>query len=63
MGNELLEGVETRRLYDSLKERFAGRMSPKTLELVIGKAPLGARPHHSFHVMDAHSRLSSRTGD
>ncbi len=63
VGNELLEGVEARRLYDSLKERFAGRMSPKTLELVIGKAPLGARPHHSFHVMDAHSRLSSRTGE
>jgi hypothetical protein len=38
-------------------------MSPKTLELVVGKAPLGARPHHSFYVMDTHSRLSSRVGE
>lgn len=63
IGNELLEGVEARWLYDSLRERFKDRMSPRTLDLVIGKAPMGARPHHSFHVMDALSRQSSVTGE
>jgi hypothetical protein len=24
---------------------------------VLGKAPAGARPHHSFHVLDVHSRV------
>lgn len=57
LGNELLDGVEVRRLYDALKERFGKQLSPRMLELVAGKAPAGAQPHHSFHVFDVHSRV------
>lgn len=56
IGNELLDRVEVRGLYDSLRERYRGHLSPRLLELVAGKAPSGARPHHSFHVFDVHSR-------
>jgi hypothetical protein len=52
LGNELLQGVEARVLYDSLRERFARHMKAATLDLVLGKAPAGARPHHSFHVLE-----------
>ncbi len=56
IGNALLERVEVRQLYDSLRERFGKQLSVRTLDLVVGKAPAGARPHHSFHVFDVHSR-------
>jgi hydrogenase maturation factor len=57
IGNDLLHGVEVRQLYDSLLERFGKQMHGRTRELILGKAPAGARPHHSFHVLDIHSRL------
>jgi hypothetical protein len=57
IGNELLEGVEVRQLYDSLIERFGRQLQGRTRELVLGKAPAGARPHHSFHVFDVHRRV------
>ena len=56
VGNELLERVEVRQLYDSLRERFRKQVSGRTLDLLVSKAPAGARPHHSFHVFDVHSR-------
>ena len=52
VGNELLDRVEARQLYDHLRERYAKELSAKTLDRVAGKAPAGARPHHSFHVFD-----------
>lgn len=57
IGNELLDRVEVRQLYDSLQERFASQLQGRTRDLVLGKAPAGARPHHSFHVLDVHSRV------
>jgi hypothetical protein len=57
LGNELLDRVEVRQLYDALAERFAKQLQGRTRELVLGKAPAGARPHHSFHVLDVHSRV------
>src|SRR5579871_6053785 len=57
IGNELLEGVEARQLYASLQERFASQLAGRTRELVLGKAPAGAHPHHSFHVLDVYSRV------
>jgi len=56
IGNSLLDGVEVRQLYDSLLERFGNQLQGRTRDLVLGKAPAGARPHHSFHVLDVHSR-------
>jgi hypothetical protein len=57
LGNELLEVVEVRQLYDALLERFGKQLQGRTRELVLGKAPAGAHPHHSFHVLDVHSRV------
>jgi hypothetical protein len=57
IGNELLDGVEVRQLYDHLADRFGAQLQGRTRNLVLGKAPAGARPHHSFHVLDVHSRI------
>jgi Family of unknown function (DUF6390) len=57
LGNELLDGVEVRQLYDSLLERFGKQLQGRARDLVLGKAPAGAQPHHSFHVLDVHSRV------
>ena len=57
IGNELLDGVEVRQLYDALAARFGKQLSGRTRDLVLGKAPAGARPHHAFHVLDVHSRV------
>jgi hypothetical protein len=57
LGNELLEHVEVRQLYDSLAERFGKQLEGRAREWVLGKAPAGARPHHNFHVFDIHSRV------
>lgn len=61
IGNDLLERVEARQLYEHLRERFRKQLSPRMLDLVAGKAPAGARPHHSFHVFDVHSRTGELT--
>lgn len=62
IGNELLEGVEVRQLYDSLEERFGERLRGRARDWVLSKAPAGARPHHSFHVLDIY-RLVGERGD
>lgn len=59
IGNELLDGVDLAQFYNSLHERFARHLDPKTLGYLLSKPPLGARPHHSFHVFDVHSRIGS----
>lgn len=60
LGNELLEGVEVRQLYDSLEERFGDRLRGRAREWVLSKAPAGARPHHSFHVLDIYRLVGER---
>ncbi|HEV7664030.1 MAG TPA: DUF6390 family protein [Chloroflexota bacterium] len=57
IGNQLLDGIEVRQLYDHLLERFGKQLQGRTRDLILGKAPAGARPHHSFHVLEVHSRL------
>ena len=57
LGNDLLQGVEARALYDSLRARFDRQMRDRELELVLGKAPAGAHPHHSFHVLEVCPRI------
>jgi len=57
IGSPLLDRVEVRQLYDSLVERFGKQLQGRARDLVLGKAPAGARPHHSFHVLDVHSRV------
>lgn len=57
LGNDLLDHVEVRQLYDQLLERFDKQLQGRTRDWVLGKAPAGARPHHNFHVFDVHSRV------
>lgn len=56
VGNALLERVEVRQLHDALLARYGKQLTGRARDLVLGKAPAGARPHHSFHVFDVHSR-------
>lgn len=58
LGNELLAAVDLAAFYDSLRERFAPRLSANALRWVLGKAPAGAKPFHAFHVLD----VCRRTG-
>jgi len=57
IGNELLERVEVRQLHDDMLARFGSRLTGRMREIILTKAPAGARPHHSFHVIDIHSRV------
>ena len=57
LGNELLDRVQVGQLYEQLLERFGKQLQGRPREVVLGKAPAGARPHHSFHVLDIHSRV------
>jgi len=57
LGNDLLEHVEVRQLYDHLRERFGTQLRGRTRDWVFSKAPAGARPHHNFHVFDVHSHV------
>ncbi len=63
IGNELLDHVEVRDMYASLRERYSARLSPRLMALVANKAPEGARAHHSFHVFDAWRTAEDLTGD
>lgn len=56
LGNELLERVDMGALYRSLEERFRGRVGAREWSRLSAKAPAGARPHHSFHVLDVFPR-------
>ncbi len=59
LGNELLDRVDLVQFYNSLRDRFAKRLDPKTLGYLLSKPPLGARPFHNFHVFDVHSRTGT----
>ncbi len=56
LGNNLLEGVEVRQMYESLAERLNPHVRGRARDWLLAKAPAGARAHHSFHVFDIHSR-------
>ncbi len=63
IGNGLLDRVAVGDLYASLRERYGSQLSPKLMDLVAGKAPAGARPHHSFHVFDVWRNVDRLSGD
>jgi uncharacterized protein DUF6390 len=58
IGNELLEKVKLKGFWDhlmdgqKLKKRFKG----KDLKWIVGKVPMGAKVHHSFHVFNIWNR-------
>lgn len=57
IGNDLLDQVEVRQLYDHLSERFGKQLQGSARKWILGKAPAGARPHHNFHVFDIHCHI------
>ncbi|MFA4871961.1 MAG: DUF6390 family protein [Patescibacteria group bacterium] len=60
LGNELLENISLKNFYRYLidEQKLKKRFKPKILEKVFGKIPLGAKPHHSWHVFN----IPKRTG-
>lgn len=63
IGNDLLERVEARELYDALRERYGRELPPRVMERVALKAPRGARPHHSFHVLEVWRQTERASAD
>jgi hypothetical protein len=61
VGNSLLDNVEMRQFFESLMGRFGKQLQGKVRDYVTQKIPLGARPHHSFHVFDVHSQVGELT--
>nr|AQS29866.1 hypothetical protein [uncultured bacterium] len=60
IGNELLENVSMQNFYRYLidEQKLKKKFNLKLLEKVFGKIPMGAKPHHSFHVFN----IPKRTG-
>lgn len=58
IGNSLLERVTAKDYYNFITEKLSPRLSKKAVELLVGKLPSDAHPHHSFHVLD----VSMKTG-
>ena len=61
IGNQLLENITKSELYNHLTDKIElkKRLNIKLLRQVINKIPLGARPHHNFHVLN----IGKRTGN
>ena len=57
IGNDLLDRVDVGALYASLQERFRPRTDSRDWFWLASKAPAGARPHHSFHVLEVYPRV------
>ncbi len=60
IGNDLLNNVSMNNFYSYLidKQNLKKKFKMKMAEKVIGKIPMGAKPHHSFHVLN----IPKRTG-
>lgn len=60
IGNELLENVSMQNFYRYLidEQKLKKKFKPSLVEKVFGKIPVGAKPHHSFHVLN----IPKRTG-
>lgn len=58
IGNQLLENVSKSRLYYHLlnEQQLKKKLNKKLLKKVVAKIPLGAKPHHSFHVFSVWKR-------
>jgi hypothetical protein len=59
LGNDLLARTDLPAFHASLRERFAGRVSPRSLDYLLGKVPAGALPHHNFHVFETYLRTAT----
>lgn len=63
VGNELLNNVADSNFYDLLNERLRKIIGKNPMKWILTKPVLGAKPHHSFHVLDIYTKTgSSRSG-
>ena len=58
IGNDLLEKVKLKGFWDHLMDgqKLSKRFKQKDLKWIVGKVPMGAKVHHSFHVFNIWSR-------
>jgi hypothetical protein len=58
IGNGLLENISVKQYYKYLTDEFTlqKKIDRKSLQYVYGKLPMGAKPHHSFHVLNIFRR-------
>lgn len=62
LGNDLLTKVSVSKFYRHLEDHFGNRAKPGVLTLIANKLPKGAKPHHSFHVLDVYQKVGSMRG-
>jgi len=63
IGNSLLKRINTHDFYEQLKNRFSKKIDPKVMKWILSKPPEGAKPHHSFHVLDIYTKTGKIRGD
>ena len=65
IGNELLNNVKMNKLYYHLidEQQLKKRTSMKLLNKIVGRIPVGAKPHHAFHVFNVPFRTGKLTVD
>ncbi|EKD56697.1 MAG: hypothetical protein ACD_58C00119G0003 [uncultured bacterium] len=56
IGNDLLKNVTTKDFHEQLKNRFSKKLSPNLMKWILPKPAEGAKPHHSFHVLDVYTK-------
>lgn len=61
IGNDMLQNIALPEFYDHLLfgQGLKKRLDKKSLDKVIEKIPLGAKPHHSFHVFHVFRRTGN----
>jgi uncharacterized protein DUF6390 len=57
LGNSLLDGVSPAAFREDLRTRFRPRTKPTEWFWLAAKPAEGARPHHSFHVLEVMPRI------
>jgi len=56
IGNDLLKNIRVDDFYNSLSERFGKKLNQSAMKWLLTKPPVGAKPHHSFHVLDVYTK-------
>lgn len=62
LGNDLLTKISVNKFYHHLEDHFGKRAKPGVLDLIADKLSKGAKPHHSFHVLEIYQKFGSMRG-
>ncbi len=63
LGDALTRRVDARGFHAFVEESVGRRVPPRLLRHLAGQVPAGARPHHSFHVLDVSTRAGALPDD